>query len=60
MPGRSRWWTAAREADFRTCGEPVLLGKSYCADHHAKAYVGRPKRKARPEPVYPAPGLNFV
>ena len=40
VPAGCRWpFGDPREADFRFCGEPVELGKSYCPTHQKLAYV---------------------
>ncbi len=39
-----------KHEDFRFCGRPVIIGKPYCGEHCAAAYVGANKpQQPRPE-----------
>lgn len=38
-----------KHEDFRFCGKPVYVGKPYCAEHCATAYVGSNKSAPRGE-----------
>ena len=42
MPGPTCQWPFGDpgDPDFHFCGKRVLPGKPYCAEHHARAYIG--------------------
>jgi hypothetical protein len=42
-----------------TCGNKVLPGKSYCAEHHALCFKKPKKNKPKPGFKLPAVKINF-
>ena len=36
-----------RTTEFHFCGKEALDGKSYCADHYARAYITVPARDSK-------------
>jgi GcrA cell cycle regulator len=55
-PNMCRWpFGDPLDAEFHFCGKPSVLGKSYCCEHHAKAYhkFEYAPRKPKPKPLMP-------